>query len=155
MYKLYRKNDHNGHFFSLHFFLDTTLLGSTFKPSYIQNHLIMNCLIKRFQSNMSTSHKKSFTLICSYLVSYALLCLLSTLRKIVFATVHFKAPDKIGYQVNIFLISPQKLTLLVLIRSASMFLLRNKKNEPAHDKTYKKACAPSKDQLGHLPMVPV
>ena len=39
--------------------------------------------------------------------------------------------DKGGYPVNIFLISPQKHMLWVLIRSASphhMFLWRNKKN---------------------------
>ena len=44
MSRSYRKMTKNGHFC-----LDTTLLGSTFKPSYIQNHLIMNCLIKRFR----------------------------------------------------------------------------------------------------------
>ena len=32
----------------IHVWLDTTVLGSTFKPSYIQNHLIMNWHIKRF-----------------------------------------------------------------------------------------------------------
>ena len=31
------------------FCLDTTLLGSTFKPSYILNHLIMTRLIKQFR----------------------------------------------------------------------------------------------------------
>ena len=44
----------NGHFsiLSTHFCLDTTLLGSTFKLSYL-NLLIISLLIKRFQCIMS------------------------------------------------------------------------------------------------------
>ena len=53
MYTLYTKMTINGHFsshvLSIHFCLETTLLGSMFKPSRIWNCCIINCLIEKFQ----------------------------------------------------------------------------------------------------------
>ena len=56
MYRLYRKMTINGHFpiQSIHFCLDTTCLGSTFKLSYIRNHLTMNHPVKKLQCVRAT-----------------------------------------------------------------------------------------------------
>ena len=65
MYRLYRKMTLNGNFSikAMQFCLDTTVLGSIFKPSSVGNRILISGLIMRFLCIFLVSPRKPMLLI--------------------------------------------------------------------------------------------